>query len=291
MSFDAEKFYNDLDASYGRYDNAATERFMLQTLDSVRGETRAEVAVLNELACFYRNTSLWQKCVDAFSELIKVLEDSGDNSSEDYALALLNKAGAYRIMGQYDKAIETFSRVRELLDALGDADPYSYASLNNNTGLAYHGKGDYEKAAECYEKGLEILPDIPDNITEKATNLANLAAAYWYCGKRDLANEKLDAALDIFKDLDGGMNAHYAGALNTKGVFLFTEGDYAGAARMFEAAIERTRLIFGENKEFVSGCRSCAAAYAKLGDNEKVSHYLAMADAVAEKIEKQRPKD
>lgn len=284
MSFDAEKFYNDLDEAYGRYDNDATERFMLQTLEDVKGDKRAETAVLNELACFYRNTSKWQQCIDSFSRLLRVMEENGDDKGEDYALAVLNKAGSYRIMGEYDKALETFAHVKELLDKLGDADPYSYASLNNNTGLAYHGAGNYEKAAECFERGLEYLPDIPDNITEKATNLANLAAAYWYCGKRALAIEKLDAALEIFKDLDGGMNAHYAGALNTKGVFLYTMGDYAGAAKQFEAAIERTKLIFGENKEYVSACRSLASTYAKLGDNETAARYLAKGEEVAKKI-------
>ena len=284
MSFNAEKFYNDLDEYYGRYDNDATERFMLDTLESVKGDYRAETAVLNELGCFYRNSSKWQKCIDSFSRLIKVMEDNGEADTEDYALAMLNRAGSFRIMGEYDKAIEAFGHVKELLDRTGCADPYSYASLNNNTGLAYHGKGDYDKAAECFERGLEYLPDIPDNITEKATNLANLAAAYWFGGKRELANEKLDAALEIFKDLDGGMNAHYAGALNTKGVFLFTMGDYEGAAKNFEAAIERTRLIFGENKEYVSGCRSLAATYSKLGDSEKAADYLAKAEEVAKKI-------
>ena len=42
MSFNAEKFYNDLDEYYGRYDNDATERFMLDTLESVKGDYRAE---------------------------------------------------------------------------------------------------------------------------------------------------------------------------------------------------------------------------------------------------------
>ena len=56
------------------------------------------------------------------------------------------------------------------------------------------------------------------------------------------------------------MNPHYAGGLNTKALFAFNAGNVELAAKTFEQAIEKTRLIFGENREFVIGCRNCAYA-------------------------------
>ena len=35
MSFDTKSFYEELDGYYARYDNEATEKFLLDSLDSV----------------------------------------------------------------------------------------------------------------------------------------------------------------------------------------------------------------------------------------------------------------
>jgi len=285
MTFDAAAFYAELDEYFGRYDNEATERFLLESLEKARGDMRAETAVLNELACFYRNTSKWQGSLSAFSELCAVMESAGMEKTEDYALAVLNKAGMYRLMGGYDEALSTFSQAKSVLDSVGAA-AYSYASLYNNTGLVYQDMRRFDKAAEYFELGLEKLPKTPENEAERATSLANLAAAYLNCGDREKALIKLDEALTVFSVLDGGNNAHYAGALNTRAVILFMCGDYAGAAEMFEKAIEKTKLIFGENKDFVSGCRNCAAAYMKLGNSERAKYYLDLSEKAAAKLTK-----
>lgn len=317
MSFDTKAFYDELDGYYSRYDNEATEKFLLGYLESVEnsvymasgcsccsdgscsdeGETLTEgerewiigrsqgvIAILNELACFYRGISRWQDCIDAFTRLKKEMEECGLKGSDNYALVILNLAGAYRLMGDFDKAIDAFDEAGKMLEANGKNDPYSKSSLLNNKGLVYQDMKQYAKASEHFEKALEYMREVEDNEAEIATALSNLATAQYGAGEREKARKTLDESIEIFKDLDGGMNPHYAGGLNTKAMFAFNAGDIEGAAKTFELAIEKTRLIFGENKEFAIGCRNCAFAYSKLGNEEMSRKYSDMAAAVEQKL-------
>ena len=318
MSFDTKSFYAELDGYYSRYDNAATEKFLLESLDNVEnsmiisagcsccgdgdcgdGEeqplsaeekewivsrSQGMIAILNELACFYRGVSRWPECIDAFTRLKTEMEQCGITGSDNYALVILNLAGAYRLMGDFEKALATFAESRKILDANGKNDPYSTASLYNNEGLVYQDMKDFAKAAEHFEKALEYMRLVPDNDAEIATSLSNAAMAYYSAGNMEKAQKMLDESLAIFSGLDGGMNPHYAGGLNTKALFAFNAGDVELAAKTFELAIEKTRLIFGENREFVIGCRNCAFAYSKLGNEEMSKKYSDMAAAAEAKL-------
>ena len=316
MSFDTKSFYAELDGYYARYDNEATEKFLLDYLDSVENSmiisagcgccgdgdscdtdavseqdkewlisrSQGMIAVLNELACFYRGISRWSECIDAFNRLKTEMETCGIMCSDNYALVTLNLAGAYRLMGDYNKALEAFGEAREILALNGKNDPYSTASLYNNEGLVYQDMKEFTKAADHFEKALEHMRLVPDNDAEIATSLSNAAMAYYSAGNMEKAQKMLDEALAIFSDLDGGMNPHYAGCLNTKALFSFHAGDIELAAKTFELAIEKTRLVFGENREFIIGCRNCAYAYSKLGNEEMNKKYSDMAAAAEAKL-------
>ena len=137
---------------------------------------------------------------------------------------------------------------------------------------------------ENFEKALTYLEKVPDNDAEIATNRANLAVTYYNSGNRERAIEYLNAAISMFENMDGGLNPHYAGALNTKAVMLFNAGDVAGAAETFEKAIEKTKLIFGENKEYAVGCRNASMAFETLGNKEKAELYKNTAAAILSKL-------
>ncbi len=317
MSFDTKSFYEELDGYYSRYDNEATEKFLLDALNNVENSmiistgcsccsgddscdveggisaqdkewiiTRSQgmIAILNELACFYRGVSRWPECIAAFSKLKAEMESCGIMCSDNYALVTLNLAGAYRLMGDYPKALEAFGEAREILALNGKNDPYSTASLYNNEGLVYQDMKEFDKAAEHFEKALEYMRLVPDNDAEIATSLSNAAMAYYSGGNIEKAQQMLDESIAIFSELDGGMNPHYAGALNTKALFAFRAGNVEQAAKDFETAIEKTRLIFGENREFIIGCRNCSYAYSKLGNEEMSKKYSDMAAAAEAKL-------
>lgn len=320
MAFDINKFYEDLDAHYARYDNAATEKFLKDSLAMSEeymiipsscsscddhcdrtGEEKFDqlsehekewiircsdtrIAVLNEMACFYRGISQWDKSIAAFEAVKEELENRSLEHNSAYAVVVLNMAGAYRLMGKFDTALEAFKNAETIMLASKNTSDYEFAGLYNNTGLVYQDINELAKAAECFEKALTYLEKVPDNDAEIATNRANLAVTYYNSGDKAKAIECLDKALAIFETLDGGLNPHYAGALNTKAVMLFNNGDTAGAAETFEKAIEKTKLIFGENKEYAIGCRNASMAFEVLGNKEKADFYKNTANEILAKL-------
>lgn len=320
MAFDINKFYEDLDAHYAKYDNAATEQFLKDSLAESEefmiipsscsscedhsdrtGEEKYEqmtdrekewiikcsdtrIAVLNEMACFYRGTSQWDKSIAAFDAVKEEMENRGLQSNSSYAVVILNMAGAYRLMGRFDEAMASFKNAESILLSSKNTTDYELAGLYNNTGLVYQDMGDTENAILNFEKALVHLENVPDNDAEIATNRANLAVAYYNSGKKEEALNCLSKAISIFETLDNGLNPHYAGALNTKAVMLYSTGNYKDAADTFVLALEKTKLIFGENKEYAVGCRNAAQAFLQLGDNAKADHYTKISQEVMSKI-------
>jgi tetratricopeptide (TPR) repeat protein len=314
MAFDSAAFYSDLDRYFSQHDNEATEKFLLETLESIEnsmlitpgggcccddeaaceGPTEEEIkwaversqgmiAVLNELACFYRGLSRLDESMNAFNRVKEEMEFCGLGESEGYAVVLINLAGTYRLMGKYDEALQAYETSKKLLLKNENSNPYNFASLYNNLGLVYQDLKDYAKAAQALETALDYLPKTRDNWAELATNYSILAMAYYSSGDMPKAKQRLDEALAIFKELDDGKNPHYAGALNTKAVFLFKEGKYQEAAEAFETAIEITKLVYGENREYITGCRNCSLAYKKAENSEKAAYYQELADRAESK--------
>ena len=121
-----------------------------------------------------------------------------------------------------------------------------------------------------------------DNQAERATALSNLSLAYYRVGNLDKARTAIDESISIFRDLDAGMNPHYAGALNTQATFAYLAGNYTEAAENFKQAVEKTKLIFGENKDYVPCCRNCSMALEQAGDKAGAAEYAAMADHAAQ---------
>ncbi|MCI8594075.1 MAG: tetratricopeptide repeat protein [Oscillospiraceae bacterium] len=310
--FDAQKFYDELDKYFAGFDNEATEAFLRQELDKadnigmilgvssscptcnigkeseclsdeeralVLQRSQARIAVLNEMACFYRGISKWEPCISTFKDLVMEMEFSGLQESEQYALVLINMAGAYRLLGQFDEALDMFGRAGAILENIGCTNDYDLASLYNNTGLVYQDQDNLPKAVEFFEKALAYTRKVEDNEAELATALSNLSLAYYRTGDKENAQKTIEESLSIFEKLDDGLNPHYAGALNTEATYCYLAGDYDKSASYFQQAAEKTKLIFGENKDYVSCCRNCSMALEKKGDAEGAKKYAALADA------------
>ena len=185
MAFDIRGFYDRLDQYYAGYDNAATEQFLKDSLaeaesfmivpshccscddhmdhtpeeqvEAMSDEERqwilecsdARVAVLNEMACFYRGISEFDKCLTCFRAVEEELQARGMENNSTYAVVELNMAGALRLMGRLDEALDTFRKAEAVLLASPNTDDYELAGLYNNTGLVYQ---DMEKLEASMEK-------------------------------------------------------------------------------------------------------------------------------------------
>ena len=316
-SFDSADFYKRLDEMYTTYDNDEIEKFLLTSLDNIENAAIVDghccscigcggvdeqaqkeeemlwainrshgiIVVLNELACFYRGVSRWKECLETFERVKAAMEEAHLTQTDNYAVVILNMAGALRLLGDREKALAYFEKAESILVKNETADPYTMGSLYNNMGLVYQDEKQFSVAAEYFGKALAYTAKIADSDAEVATGLGNVALAYFSAGDYDNAREAIDRSLAIFETLDDGLNAHYAGTLNTKAFICYHQGQLEQAAKYFEMAVEKTEKVFGQNIDYVKACRNCGTVYNKLGDSIKAMAYAALADAAERSLQ------
>lgn len=289
-----DKFYQELDSVYSTNDLGRIESFLLdsrqhfyelgqaplfsQGCPSCIPEAEPNldyVSVCNELACFYRGLSRWQESMDNYASAIDELKRFRLNDTPNYAMILLNMAGACRLMGDRDRALQNFRQAGEIFKSSGVDDPYIYASLYNNIALVYQDAGDVDSAMKYLLLALENIEKTPENVTELGSTCNNLAALYISAGEPEKAQEYINRAITALRQV--GDEAHYPAALNTRGTLSFRRGDYAAALEDFSAALELTEKVYGKNKEYISGCENCAKACDMLGDSKGAKHYRQLA--------------
>ncbi|MBQ8974091.1 MAG: tetratricopeptide repeat protein [Oscillospiraceae bacterium] len=315
-TFDSADFYKRLDEMYTTYDNEEIEQFLLTSLDNIENaaiidgcccnclgagcvdeeaqkqeelrwainRSHGIIVVLNELACFYRGVSRWEECLSTFERVKTAMEEASLTSTDNYAVVILNMAGALRLLNQREKARAYFEKAEAILTKNGTADPYTMGSLYNNVGLVYQDEKQFSAAAEYFGKALEYTAKIADSAAEVATGLGNVALAYFSAGDMENANEAIDRSIAIFTDLDEGLNPHYAGTLNTKAFICYNTGKLEEAVENFELAAEKTEKIFGKNIDYVKACRNCGVVFDKLGEKQKAEKYRQLADSAEKEL-------
>lgn len=288
MAFNLKKFYEELDQHYAAHDLEETENFLKEQQKKAYDSgawipqnngcpscvpemepNMDYVAVCNETACFYRGLSRWEESLETFALAQKELDSLYRNHTAEYATLLLNKAGTYRYMGQLKEALDTFRQADRIYASLDAVEPGVMAGLFNNIGLVYLDLKKPREAADYFNQAMEKLDLCEDCVAERGTTWNNLAAVYDLNGKTDEAETAVEKAVEILAKLDDGMNPHYPAALNTRGTFAFRRGEYEQALEDFKQALEKTRLVYGENVEYAAGCANCAVVCRKLGREEE----------------------
>lgn len=302
MAFDLERFYRELDEHYAAHDNEAVEDFLKKSREKAYEDGLVMpvnhgcpscvptlepnwnyVSVCNEMACFYRGLSRFQDSLDTFSLAQKELESLYRQNTPEYATVLLNKAGTCRYMGDLKQAMEYFRKAAGILERASESsesetggkapDRQILAGLYNNMGLLYLDMKEFQDAVSCFQKALPLVEADAGKITELGSTWNNLAAAYQALGEREQAGKAVDCAITILGGIDDGKNPHYPAALNTRGTFFFHAGEYEAALGDFREALEKTKMVYGENIEYAYGCDNCAAVCWKLGRGKEAENW------------------
>ena len=305
MAFDLERFYRELDAHYAAHDNREVEKFFRKSQEAAYNSGMAfpandgcpscvpelkpnmeYVAVCNEMACFYRGLSRFTESLETFELAKKELESLYCQNTVEYATVLLNMAGTYRYMKETDCALKYFTDAAKILEQQKDSPSSVLAGLYNNIGLVYLDRQEPGQAIGYFEQALSLVSAAPEQIVELGTTWNNLAVGYDALGKQTEAKMAVQNAVAILSELDDGVNPHYPAALNTRGTFAYRAGEYDQALADFTQALEKTKLVYGENIEYTYGCDNCAAVCKMLGHSEEAEQWARLGSTVRERLMK-----
>lgn len=242
-------FYQKLDQHFAQHDNKALENFMIKSLTDARTENdpAAIVAVSNELAGFYRASGNVDEAIRLSQNVLQLLKNMGEETSENFAVALQNGANVMMVANEYDTALQMFRTAESILVYRGFENDYRMAALCNNISALYREMENFEEAEKAALKSLEIIVTMPEYRVEMATSLINLGEVQTRLGKFQEAKETLGASLNIYELESGDRDPHYAAATAAMGNLYYYWNKPQEAAQYFRKAMGLIERDYGRN--------------------------------------------
>ena len=242
-------FYQKLDQLFAQHDTGAIEKFMMDSLTDARtsNDPAAIVAVSNELAGFYRAAGKVDDAIRLSQNVLQVLKNMGQETTENFAVALQNGANVLMVAGDLDTALQMFRTAESILAYRGYSADYRMAALCNNISALYREMENYEEAEKAALRSLEIIVSMPQYRIEMATSLINLGEVQTRLGKYEEAKETLGASLTIYEIESDGKDPHYAAANAAMGNLYYYWKKPEQAAPFFRKAMDLIERDYGRN--------------------------------------------
>ena len=287
MISSVEEFYLDLAAAYQAGKEGRVEAFLRDCLKNVcpccgKGND-LYLAVVNEAGTFYQNTGKYDTALGLWEKASFLIMDAYGADSLEYTANISHIADTCRLMGDGGRALQTFERVLELYEKSVGRENYFYASTLNSISLTFQGMGDLARAADYASRAMEILKQLDGFRQELATAHVNLSALFRQQGKNEEAQELLDQALRLFEET-GESCRSYAAALSGKASFLYAQGNYAQAEKLYREALEQTAAFAGSSADCGVLYVNLAHVAGKLGQAEETLRYLRRAQRIYETV-------
>lgn len=260
----------------------ASARIAVSMLESF-GETADLAEVFLLIGKALTNLGNYKEAETAFLDAESLFRRT-DNI--DGRIAAANQlARVYFIRSEFKSSLKYLLVAIKLADELGDKRQLAF--LWGNLGRVYTLLGNFKKAAEALTINIEISGDLDDD-AEKAKALLSL-------GYLEMQSEQYEKAEALFEQaypllVKGKMRREtvicmtYCGELKTRC------GDYSGARRFLNEAIEEARILAPESSLMVAPLRHLAELELVSGRTAEASRLankaLVLADKVGELVEK-----
>lgn len=243
------EFYQRLDQLFQEHDTGAIEKYMTDALATARldEDPAAIVAVSNELAGFYRAAGKVDEAIKLSQNVLQVLKNMGQETTENFAVALQNGANIMMVAREHETALQMFRTAESILAYRGFSEDYRMAALCNNISALYREMENYEEAEKAALHSLEIIMHMPQYRIEMATSLINLGEVQTRLGKYEEAKGTLQASLDIYELESGGRDPHTAAANAAMGNLYYYWKKPEQAAPYFRKAMELIERDYGRN--------------------------------------------
>lgn len=254
MPFDLQGFYKELDACFTSGDGRRIRTFLEDAWQSAQRleDTRAQIAVANELGGWYRAQGHLQEAKSLYQKALRDLDADGQRQTENYATTLINAGDVYIVDKQYDTPIAMFLEAESILVHLGLQNDYRMAALKNNISAAYREQGEFPRAEMALVKALDVLTHYPEQKSERATTLINLAQLQMKQGKFAEATDHLLQCMAIYRAMPGERDPHVAMALAALGEVYYYQGNYTEAENYYSQALAAVEALFGRSPVYDS---------------------------------------
>ncbi|MGN0293108.1 MAG: tetratricopeptide repeat protein [Lachnospiraceae bacterium] len=251
VKIDTREFYRTLDRMYEKKEIRCAELYMLETLLKAGklGDLEGVIAVCNELGGLYRAMRRIDEAQWAYEKVIDGLQGMGMKETENYASALINQGNVYIAKRAYDKAYEVECQAFELLERIG-GQAYQKAALYNNMSASLRELGRLKEAEDMAMYALGIVEKLPECIAEEAVSYTNLGQAQAKSMTYPEARKSLARALELFQNLSGDKDIHYAAAVYAMAEVEEAEGHHEKAEQGYIRAAELIKRDFGYTGDY-----------------------------------------
>ncbi len=205
-------------------------------------------------------------------------KDSGDHSTSDDAVTLLDEAASAYSEARFWDAIALYEEALVIVRRLGEQQ--SEGEVLHYLGKCHHALGDYSRAITNYEESLAVKREIGDRAGE-AKSLNNLGLCYYALSTPPWAIAYLEESLAIAREI--GDRIGEARSLYNLSFCYESLSDYPQAIAYAKEALAIQRVIGDRAGEAKSLCH-LGVCYITLSDYPQAIAHLETSQAIAREI-------
>ena len=213
MSGEANQMIDQLFAEAERIEKERGVSLALEFFEQCLGQVRhqfgddslAAAAVLNQMGFVNRSNGYCREAADYFAQAREVLARAVGTNSPEYATAVMNLAGAQRLLGNLPASLQSFEEALGVYEAAYGEESVMYLTALNNIALVYQDMGENSWALRCHLQvcfGLEQLSERDGGLmVEYGTSLCNTGVCFRLEGEERTGRQLIEQALEVYATL------------------------------------------------------------------------------------------
>jgi serine/threonine-protein kinase len=214
-------------------------------------EPGLQAQMLSMIGNIYSNLGLYDDAFIAVEKSVELFQGIGDDSP-NLATALLRLANLEYRLSNFEAAAEAARQSLDLnINQYGDDHP-EVASVMNTLAMSLEEIGEKEEAYEMYYRIIDIRRGQPDQGSNLAVNLNNLAILLQEDGRLDEADVLFREAVGLIDEVLGEQHPFMAYTLNGYSGVHQDRGEYDQAEADLRRALEIGRAVFPPEHPFIA---------------------------------------
>jgi len=196
------------------------------------GMLKESMAITLNKECFIKEAlKIQEEAMEIKGNIFGLNSDEYADSLNNYSLILYNN-------GDFEQAIKHLEAALNIKMNLARHEKRDLEIIYNNLGCIYYEKGNYRNSQENFEKMKEIIGEIPNGNLLHAHYFNNVGFRIMNSGKYIEGNEKMETALQIYKNKFGEEHPGVAKIYNNLSIGLTNRNYYKEANLMLEKALK-----------------------------------------------------